>query len=101
MRFTIIIIILLVLLIMTPGDVHERYDLKGNTDRRQAIPSSDVEFYMRQRLERHKISKLMMDIDFSRIHRSISCPLDTADILKAQLKKDVAFLAQHGLMDYR
>ncbi|ETW08372.1 hypothetical protein H310_00967 [Aphanomyces invadans] len=82
------------------GPPHQRYDLKGNTDRRQAIPSWDVEAKMRAAVMRQKIAKLMMDIDFSRIHQCISVSDADSTAVKTQLKRDIQFLAGLHIMDY-
>ncbi|OQR98214.1 phosphatidylinositol 4-phosphate 5-kinase (PIPK-D11/GPCR-PIPK) [Achlya hypogyna] len=82
------------------GRVHEIYDLKGNTDRRQAIADADVEAVMQQTLRRQTIDTLMLDIDFSRVHRCMNLSEANAAAMKGQLKLDITFLAEQNIMDY-
>ncbi|OQS07138.1 phosphatidylinositol 4-phosphate 5-kinase (PIPK-D11/GPCR-PIPK) [Thraustotheca clavata] len=82
------------------GRVHEIYDIKGNTDRRQAIPDAEVEMYMQQTIRKQYIESLMLDIDFSRIHRSMDLSEVNATAMKNQLKLDINFLAEQNIMDY-
>ncbi|KAF0686519.1 Aste57867_21706 [Aphanomyces stellatus] len=86
--------------LFSEGPVHQRYDLKGNTDRRQAIPSVDVESTMRKTVQRERIDKLMMDIDFSRIHQSILFADANVVAAKARLEQDIQFLVDQHIMDY-
>ncbi|RHY56268.1 hypothetical protein DYB30_000817 [Aphanomyces astaci] len=82
------------------GPPQQRYDLKGNTDRRQAIPTAQVEGKMHAAIMREPIDKLMMDIDFTRIHQCILLADADATTVKLQLKNDIQFLAEHHIMDY-
>ncbi|KDO32556.1 hypothetical protein SPRG_03031 [Saprolegnia parasitica CBS 223.65] len=82
------------------GPVHQRFDLKGNTDRRQAIRSDDVERVIRQARERLPIAKLMMDIDFLKLRQAIHVDDDVQIEMQAQLVADIMFLAARGIMDY-
>ncbi|EQC41990.1 hypothetical protein, variant [Saprolegnia diclina VS20] len=82
------------------GPVHEVYDIKGNTDRRQAIPDGDVERVMQDTLARRCIEPLMLDIDFSRIHRCMHLSDANATAMQGQLKSDITFLAEQNIMDY-
>ncbi|ETV89684.1 hypothetical protein, variant 2 [Aphanomyces astaci] len=82
------------------GPPQQRYDLKGNTDRRQAIPTAQVEGKMHAAIMREPIDKLMMDIDFTRIHQCILLADADATTVKLQLKNDIQFLAEHRIMDY-
>ncbi|RHY24795.1 hypothetical protein DYB32_008685 [Aphanomyces invadans] len=65
-----------------------------------AIPSWDVEAKMHAAVMRKKIAKLMMDIDFSRIHQCISVSDADSTAVKTQLKRDIQFLAGLHIMDY-
>ncbi|EQC41988.1 hypothetical protein, variant [Saprolegnia diclina VS20] len=82
------------------GPVHQRFDLKGNTDRRQAIRSDDVERVIRQARERLPIAKLMMDIDFLKLRQAIHVDDDVQSEMQSQLVADIMFLAARGIMDY-
>ncbi|CAK4460013.1 unnamed protein product [Aphanomyces euteiches] len=82
------------------GPVDQRYDLKGNTDRRQAIATTEVELIMRQTVQRRAVDKLMLDIDFSRIHQCILLADADATATKDQLKRDINFLVDQHIMDY-
>lgn len=82
------------------GAVHQRFDLKGNRDRRQAIGTSQVENYIQLAKEQQTIKKLMMDIDFRKFNGGIAATLNTATKLQGQLCDDVVFLASRGIIDY-
>ncbi|CAK4641336.1 unnamed protein product [Aphanomyces euteiches] len=82
------------------GAVDQRFDLKGNTDRRQAIQSHDVEQYIVRSQNREAISKLMMDIDFLKLRQTIQVDdMDEAN-MQSQLIEDITFLATRDIMDY-
>ncbi|ETV89679.1 hypothetical protein H257_00870 [Aphanomyces astaci] len=82
------------------GPVDQRFDLKGNTDRRQAIQSHHVEQYIVRSQNREPISKLMMDIDFLKLRQAVH--IDDADEaeMQSQLIEDITFLASRSIMDY-
>ncbi|KAF0686517.1 Aste57867_21704 [Aphanomyces stellatus] len=82
------------------GPVDQRFDLKGNTDRRQAIQSHDVEQYIVRSQNRETISKLMMDIDFLKLRQAIQVGETEEADLQSQLVEDIMFLATRGIMDY-
>lgn len=82
------------------GPVHQRFDLKGNRDRRQAINANQVENTIQLAREQRMISKLMMDIDFHKFNGGISLSTKSATRLQGQLCDDVVFLASRGIIDY-
>lgn len=82
------------------GPVHQRFDLKGNRDRRQAINASQVENYIQLAKEQRTISKLMMDIDFHKFNGGIALSPRNASKLQGQLCDDIVFLASRGIIDY-
>ncbi|DBA04121.1 TPA: hypothetical protein N0F65_004229 [Lagenidium giganteum] len=82
------------------GPVHQRFDLKGNRDRRQAINTSQVESYIQLAKEQRIIKKLMMDIDFRKFSGGISLSSASASVLEGQLCDDIVFLASRGIIDY-
>lgn len=82
------------------GPVHQRFDLKGNRDRRQAINASQVENYIQLAKEQRTINKLMMDIDFHKFNSGIALSPRNASKLQGQLCDDIVFLASRGIIDY-
>ncbi|TYZ67527.1 hypothetical protein PybrP1_004713 [[Pythium] brassicae (nom. inval.)] len=82
------------------GPVHQRFDLKGNRDRRQAINANQVESYIQLAREQRTINKLMMDIDFHKFSAGIALSPRGAATLQGQLCDDIVFLASRGIIDY-
>ncbi|CAH0513887.1 unnamed protein product [Peronospora belbahrii] len=82
------------------GPVHQRFDLKGNRDRRQAVNATDMEGLILVAKDRKAISQLLMDIDFLTISSGISLPYATTVSLQDQLCSDFVFLASRGIIDY-
>nr|CCA18515.1 phosphatidylinositol 4phosphate 5kinase (PIPKD11/GPCRPIPK) putative [Albugo laibachii Nc14] len=82
------------------GQVHQRFDLKGNCDRRQAIGSSQVENYIQLACDQQPIDKLMMDIDFHKLSNGIRVLPEQAEALQGQFCDDLVFLASRGIIDY-
>lgn len=82
------------------GPVHQRFDLKGNRDRRQAINANQIENYIQLAKEQRTINKLMMDIDFHKFNGGIALSPRSANKLQGQLCDDIVFLASRGIIDY-
>lgn len=82
------------------GPVHQRFDLKGNCDRRQAIGSRDVEKHIQQAKHQEVIKILMMDIDFRKLSNGLALSPASAERLQEQLCDDIVFLASRGIIDY-
>jgi 1-phosphatidylinositol-4-phosphate 5-kinase len=82
------------------GPVHQRFDLKGNRDRRQAICTNQVENYMQMAKEQRMIKKLMMDIDFRKFSGGVCLSAENARLLQGQICDDIVFLASRGIIDY-
>lgn len=82
------------------GPVHQRFDLKGNRDRRIAISANEMERYIQLAREQRTIPKLMMDIDFHKFSTGIALSPRAAAKLQGQLCDDIVFLASRGIIDY-
>ncbi|TMW57572.1 hypothetical protein Poli38472_003497 [Pythium oligandrum] len=82
------------------GPVHQRFDLKGNFDRRQAINANDVEDYIQLARDQRVISTLMMDIDFRKLCGGMFLSPPMIKRVKEQLNDDIVFLASRGIIDY-
>ncbi|RHY24794.1 hypothetical protein DYB32_008686 [Aphanomyces invadans] len=82
------------------GPVDHRFDLKGNTDRRQAIQSHHVEQYIARSQNREYIAKLMMDIDFLKLRQAVHVDESDEAEMQSQLIQDITFLATQSIMDY-
>uniref|UniRef100_K3WWS8 PIPK domain-containing protein n=1 Tax=Globisporangium ultimum (strain ATCC 200006 / CBS 805.95 / DAOM BR144) TaxID=431595 RepID=K3WWS8_GLOUD len=82
------------------GPIFQRFDLKGNCDRRQAINASQVELTIQLARDQQRISQLMMDIDFHKFNGGISLARASASRLQGQLCDDIVFLASRGIIDY-
>lgn len=82
------------------GPVDQRFDLKGNCDRRQAVTASEVEDLIQKTREKQAISQLMLDIDFRKLSAGISLPYPSTALLQGQLCDDIVFLASRGIIDY-
>lgn len=82
------------------GPVDQRFDLKGNRDRRQAVTTSEVEILIQKTRDQEPISQLMLDIDFRKLSAGISLSYPSASLLQGQLCDDIVFLASRGIIDY-
>ncbi|KNC46408.1 phosphatidylinositol phosphate kinase PIPK5 [Thecamonas trahens ATCC 50062] len=75
-------------------DVHARYDLKGSTHGRSvgpavmALPPSE------------RASAVLKDLDFVALGKKIRLGPAKANLFKAQVRRDVEFLASINVMDY-
>ncbi|GLD96156.1 hypothetical protein PINS_up004834 [Pythium insidiosum] len=86
--------------LFSEGPVHHRFDLKGNSDRRQAITSRKVENHIELARNCKKIDTLMMDIDFRKLCDGLSLSASTVEAIQGQLCDDIVFLASRGIIDY-
>jgi len=82
------------------GPVDQRFDLKGNRDRRQAITTSQVEHLIQKTRDHQPISQLMLDIDFRKLSSGIALSYPSAALVQGQLCDDIVFLASRGIIDY-
>ncbi|RLN94366.1 hypothetical protein BBJ28_00010485 [Nothophytophthora sp. Chile5] len=82
------------------GPVDQRFDLKGNRDRRQAVSATDMEGLIQIANDKQPISQLMMDIDFLKLSSGISLSYANTALQQDQLCSDVVFLASRGIIDY-
>lgn len=82
------------------GPVDQRFDLKGNRDRRQAITTSQVENLIQKTRDQQPISQLMLDIDFRKLSAGVALSYPSAALVQGQLCDDIVFLASRGIIDY-
>ncbi|CEG37177.1 Phosphatidylinositol 4-phosphate 5-kinase (PIPK-D11/GPCR-PIPK/PiGK11) [Plasmopara halstedii] len=82
------------------GPVHQRFDLKGNRDRRQAVSATTMEGLIEVAKDRKAIDQLMMDIDFLKISTGMSLSYANTALQQDQLCSDFVFLASRGIIDY-
>ncbi|GMF10844.1 unnamed protein product [Phytophthora lilii] len=82
------------------GPVDQRFDLKGNRDRRQAVSATDMEDLIQVAKNREPIGQLLMDIDFLKISSGISLSYANTALQQDQLCSDFVFLASRGIIDY-
>ncbi|TDH67801.1 hypothetical protein CCR75_004803 [Bremia lactucae] len=82
------------------GPVDQRYDLKGNRDRRQAVSAATMEGLIEIAKNRKAIDHLLMDIDFLKISPGIFLSYTKTAFLQDQLCSDFVFLASRGIIDY-
>nr|CAI9859004.1 Phytopthora agathidicda GPCR-PIPK 11 [Phytophthora agathidicida] len=82
------------------GPVDQRFDLKGNRDRRQAVSATAMEGLIQVAKDRKAISQLLMDIDFLKISSGISLSYANTALQQDQLCSDFVFLASRGIIDY-
>ncbi|KAG7391764.1 phosphatidylinositol-4-phosphate 5-kinase-like protein 1 [Phytophthora boehmeriae] len=82
------------------GPVDQRFDLKGNRDRRQAVSATTMEGLIQVAKDRQPIGQLMMDIDFLKISTGVSLSYANTAMQQDQLCSDFVFLASRGIIDY-
>ncbi|KUF92074.1 hypothetical protein AM588_10003429 [Phytophthora nicotianae] len=82
------------------GPVDQRFDLKGNRDRRQAVSATTMEGLIEVAKDRKAIGQLLMDIDFLKISTGISLSYANTAQQQDQLCSDFVFLASRGIIDY-
>lgn len=82
------------------GPVDQRFDLKGNRDRRQAVSATDMEGLIQVAKDKQPIGQLLMDIDFLKISSGISLSYANTALQQDQLCSDFVFLASRGIIDY-
>ncbi|KAE8969977.1 hypothetical protein PR003_g28581 [Phytophthora rubi] len=82
------------------GAVQQRFDLKGNRDRRQAASATEIERLIQDAKNREPIDQLLMDIDFLKISSGISLSDRNTRLQQDQLCSDFVFLASRGIIDY-
>ncbi|KAG1699242.1 hypothetical protein DVH05_014159 [Phytophthora capsici] len=82
------------------GAVDQRFDLKGNRDRRQAVNATTMKGLIQYSKDRKAIDQLLMDIDFLKISSGISLSYTNTAQLQDQLCSDFVFLASRGIIDY-
>ncbi|KAF4135050.1 Phosphatidylinositol-4-phosphate 5-Kinase [Phytophthora infestans] len=82
------------------GPVDQRFDLKGNRDRRQAVSAATMEGLIEVAKDRKAIGQLLMDIDFLKISSGISLSYANTAQQQDQLCSDFVFLASRGIIDY-
>ena len=86
--------------LFSEGPVHQRFDLKGNRDRRQAVSANDMEGLIQVAKDKQAISQLLMDIDFLTISSGMSLSYANKVLQQEQLCSDFVFLASRGIIDY-
>ncbi|CAH0489441.1 unnamed protein product [Peronospora farinosa] len=86
--------------LFSEGPVHQRFDLKGNRDRRQAVSATDMEGLIQVAKDKQAISQLLMDIDFLTISSGMSLSYANTVVQQDQLCSDFVFLASRGIIDY-
>ncbi|OWZ10336.1 Phosphatidylinositol 4-phosphate 5-kinase (PIPK-D11/GPCR-PIPK) [Phytophthora megakarya] len=86
--------------LFTEGPVDQRFDLKGNRDRRQAVSATAMEGLIQVAKDRKAIGQLLMDIDFLKISSGISLSYANTAVQQDQLCSDFVFLASRGIIDY-
>ncbi|KAG6576347.1 Phosphatidylinositol 4-phosphate 5-kinase (PIPK-D11/GPCR-PIPK) [Phytophthora cinnamomi] len=82
------------------GAVQQRFDLKGNRDRRQAVSAAEMEGLIQVAKNREPIKQLLMDIDFLKISSGLSLSDANTRLQQDQLCSDFVFLASRGIIDY-
>ncbi|KAF4321910.1 hypothetical protein BBO99_00000436 [Phytophthora kernoviae] len=82
------------------GPVDQRFDLKGNRDRRQAVSAATMEGLIQVAKDKQPISQLLMDIDFLKISSGVSLSYANTAVQQDQLCSDFVFLASRGIIDY-
>uniref|UniRef100_M4BSG3 PIPK domain-containing protein n=1 Tax=Hyaloperonospora arabidopsidis (strain Emoy2) TaxID=559515 RepID=M4BSG3_HYAAE len=82
------------------GAVDQRFDLKGNRDRRQAVSATVMEGLIHVAKHRNIISQLLMDVDFLKLSSGMSLSYANTASQQDQLCSDFVFLASRGIIDY-
>ncbi|KAL4108833.1 hypothetical protein PRIC1_000542 [Phytophthora ramorum] len=82
------------------GAVDQRFDLKGNRDRRQAVSAAEMKRLIQLAKNREPIGQLLMDIDFLKISSGLSLSYSNTALQQDQLCSDFVFLASRGIIDY-
>jgi hypothetical protein len=82
------------------GPVDQRFDLKGNRDRRQAVNATTMEGLIQVANDRKAIGQLLMDIDFLKLGSRVSLSYANTTLQQDQLCSDFVFLASRGIIDY-
>lgn len=71
------------------GQISYKFDLKGSVYKRKVLKD-----------EEEPTSKVMKDVDFNNVLRTLSLDKQSAQMLKERLEKDVKMLEDLGIMDY-
>ncbi|KAI9905845.1 hypothetical protein PsorP6_013537 [Peronosclerospora sorghi] len=83
------------------GPVDQRFDLKGNRDRRQAVRgTTEMKRLIQAANEKKTIKQLLMDMDFLKMRSGMCLSYGTTVAQQDQLCSDVLFLASRGILDY-
>lgn len=82
------------------GPVDQRFDLKGNRDRRQAVSGTTMARLIESAKDRIAIHQLLMDIDFLKLRSGMALSYAHTALQQDQLCSDFVFLASRGIIDY-